>query len=272
MQDAELAVIFTEMRRASGVTKEQIAGRLATDVATVEALEEGALSRLPDWNEVKRIVTAYAAQLGLDARPILRRMQARLGVADKANVTATAKAEPQPAPRGPQPSPPRETAKAKPGGPPMPPATGRKRSGPPTPPGANLPRRPATRPPQPAPKPVPPDASFEAGPAAGESTTIEPHTTVEAEAPAIEKRRGRAVRLLKGLVNWALLIGFVGALGLGIWYAAKNPRSVWSALDSMPEPIPQMMRGAWEMVRPLEDRTGGSPAPDPDNRRSDKLP
>lgn len=69
-----------------------------------------------------------------------------------------------------------------------------------------------------------------------------------------------------------LLIGFVAALGVGIWYAVKNPRTVWSALDAMPEPIPQMMRGAWEMVRPLDNGSGGSQVSDPDNRRSNKLP
>jgi hypothetical protein len=89
-------------------------------------------------------------------------------------------------------------------------------------------------------------------------------------APTGPKRRfGRA---LTGLVNWALLVGFVGALALGVWYAAQNPRAVWTAMDSLPDPLPRLMRSAWELVRPLEDATPQPQISDPDKRKSDKLP
>ena len=75
--DEDLAVIFKEMRRALGLSMEQIAGRLATSAEIIAGLESGALPALPESSELHRIVTAYAALLGLDARPILRRIARR---------------------------------------------------------------------------------------------------------------------------------------------------------------------------------------------------
>ena len=46
--DAELATIFREMRRAAGISTEQVAGRLATPVETIDALENGNLLALPE--------------------------------------------------------------------------------------------------------------------------------------------------------------------------------------------------------------------------------
>lgn len=287
IRDRELAVIFAEMRRASGVSKEQIAGRLATSVAMVDALEEGALSRLPEWNEVKRIVTAYAAQLGLDSRPILRRIQGRLGVADQAvgadpapasgqppSTPRTAAAAPAPASGPPQP----------PAGPPMPPSAKASPSSAPPRPGpqqaqrteapSSEPRRgqpqPGAKPAQqataPAPEKQPRPEQPMGAPDAG--TTVLQEESVTVSKPA----RSRMAGAIRGAVNWVLLIGFVAALGLGVWYAAQNPRVVWGAMDSLPEPIPRIMRSAWELVRPLDDGAGGPQVSDPDGRRSDKLP
>lgn len=75
--DKELAVIFGEMRRAVQLTREQLADRLLTDVETVAALEDGVVGLLPDPGETSRVVATYTNLLGLDARPILRRIETR---------------------------------------------------------------------------------------------------------------------------------------------------------------------------------------------------
>lgn len=267
-RDEELAVIFAEMRRAAGVTREQIAGRLATSVATVEALENGALSDLPDWPEVKRIVTAYAAQLGLDSRPILRRMESQIGVEETAAPAPQPSAPPQrPAPK------PAASAPAAPSGPPMPPAAGA-----PPKPGPSAAQGSPPQPPGASPQPQPAPAEAEAKPSPQPEPAAKPQPAARSEpaeepAPKQEKRTtGRVSRILKGLLNWLLLIGFVGALGAGVWYAARNPRAVWTTLDGLPEPIPRLMRSAWELVRPLDNGKSGTSVSDPEKRKSDKLP
>lgn len=282
MRDEELAVIFCEMRRASGVTQEQIAGRLATSVTVIEALETGALGELPEWNELKRIVTAYAAQLGLDSRPILRRMQGQLGVADR----ETAAAEPQQPATPPAPS---KAAPPQPAGtdsqvskPPVPP------TGPPMPPSAR-----AAAPAGPAAAPAVPTPPLAGGPAIDPQAAEAPKPQPEAKADAAPQPRPdippqqeaapvqqaaeparpkRARRIAAAVVNWTLLIVFVAALGSGVWYAAQNPRKVWSAVDNLPDPLPGLMRAAWQMVRPLDKGPSGPQITDPGNRRSDKLP
>lgn len=76
--DSEIGTIFCEMRRASQLSKEQLAEQFETEITTLDALEAGALLALPDWTETSRVVTAYTEALGLDCRPILRRMAAQL--------------------------------------------------------------------------------------------------------------------------------------------------------------------------------------------------
>ena len=281
-RDDELAVIFREMRRASGITQEQIAGRLATGVNTIEALESGALAELPDWGELKRIITTYAAQLGLDSRPILRRIQGQLGVADNEVAADVPKSPPAKAqtvasePQAPA-APPKPKRPATPTGLPMPPSARKTAqaapvAAPPTPQNTTTPSEPpvAPAPPRtqartgqpPVEKPEPPlevpqqqDAAF-----------------FEEPAKPVTKGKGRFGKIVKGMLNWSLLIVLVAALGSGIWYATQNPRKVWGALDSLPDPIPGLMRGAWEMVRPLEKDRSAPAVTDPDNRRSNKLP
>ncbi len=269
-RDEELAVIFKEMRRASGVTKEQIAGRLATGVETVEALELGALSDLPDWPELKRIVTTYGAQLGLDARPILRRMQGQLDVSDKTD-SKPAVSKPAPEPTTVQGAATPNPATAAPSGLPMPPsakiaaATAPKAStARPAPPRAETPAAPSS-------------ATAKAQPAAAADAPLQtPAGQQHAPESATTERKPRAARripgFVKGVVNWVLLAGFVAALGFGVWYAAQNPRTVWTTLDGLPDPIPRLMRSAWELVRPLENSSTGPQISDPDKRKSDKLP
>lgn len=95
--DEDLAVIFCEMRRAVQLTREQLAERLLTDVDTVAALEQGVVQRLPDPGETSRVVATYTNLLGLDARPILRRIEARRAELNEIKVP--------PAPPPPQPGP-----------------------------------------------------------------------------------------------------------------------------------------------------------------------
>jgi hypothetical protein len=259
--DAELATIFREMRRAAGISTEQVAGRLATPVETIEALENGALLALPEWPELTRIITAYAAQLGLDSRPILRRLEGQLGA------SKTAAAAPAPAAQEaftPDPSTPKPArpASAGPSGPPMPPS-----AMPPPPPTSAPPpqprRSPLPQPPGAAPPPQPQQSppQQQAQPYTGEAV-LEPE----------EKPKRRMARFIRPLINWVVLIGFVAALGSSLWYAAKHPRMVWTALDTLPEPIPRAMRSVWNFMRPLETEPARPQVSDPDNRKSDKLP
>lgn len=262
--DEQLAIIFKEMRRAAGVSREQIAGRLATSVETIAELESGAVLALPEWSELERIVTAYTAQLSLDARPVLRRLKAQI-VVEEPLVT------PPPAPATP-PAPPAAPASANappPGALPMPPSVAASAQARPTPP-----QSPAQSPlgqaqGQAAPQSPP------AAPAAQPNPQAAP-ARPQAPAPARQEekakpRAGRLARSLRPIVNWTILLGFVAALGAGVWYAAKRPRAVWSALDSLPAPVPRLMRSAWELVRPLEDNYPRRQVSDPVHPKSDKL-
>ena len=257
--DEQLAIIFKEMRRAAGVSKEQMAGRLATSVETIAELESGAVLALPEWSELKRIVTAYTAQLGLDARPVLRRLKAQI-VEEEPLVTSPAATAGPPPP--PPPAPPAPANAPLHGALPMPPA-------------AAAAAQARTAPPQP-PAQSPPPQSPRAAPAARANSQAAP-ARPQARAPAREAENGkrgagrRLAQSVRPIVNWAILLGFVAALGAGVWYAATRPRAVWSALDSLPAPVPRLMRSAWALVRPLED-TGPRPqVSDPDRRKSDKL-
>lgn len=248
--DEQIAIIFKEMRRASGESKEQIAGRLATTVEMIGKLERGAVQELPVWSELERIVTAYTARLGLDARPVLRRLKAQITVEEPLVTPPPAPARPPAAP----PTPARASTPP-PGALPMPPAAAE------PPQAANAPSQ----------SPAPPMKDRPAPPMP-EAAPAQPQPS----APAREAQDGkpgtrRLAVSLRPVMNWMILLGFVAALGAGVWYAAKRPRAVWSALDSLPEPVPRLMRSAWELVRPLEELKPGPRASDPAQRKSDKL-
>jgi hypothetical protein len=266
--DTELGLIFQEMRRAADVSREQIAGRLATPLETIEALESGALLALPEWSELTRIVTAYTALLGLDARPILRRMEGQLGQSKPAPVAQTPVA-PASAPPVPPTQKTATPASANASGLPIPPSA----KAPPEPlRGAPLP--PGQTPPQ------PPSGAFRPQPAQGPATSHQPQASTQPQAPLFEdaaiaepedKPKGRMAGLVKTLLNWVVLIGFVAVLGSGLWYAAKHPRMVWSGLDALPQPISSAVRRAWNFMRPLDNEPARPQQTDPDNRKSDKL-
>jgi len=73
-RDDDVGDIFRTMRQALGLSPSAIAAKLETPIATITALETGALADLPEWQETSRVVTAYAGLLDLDCRPILRRI------------------------------------------------------------------------------------------------------------------------------------------------------------------------------------------------------
>ncbi len=247
--DTELGTIFREMRRAMGVSRERIAGRLATPVETIDILESGDLLALPEWSEVTRVVTAYTAQLGLDSRPILRRMKAQISALKPAGAADTAL---EAVAAGPATAPP-----------PPPEASGNLGTGLPQP---DVPDVGAESPGQPADLPTV-DADF-----LPEPTPADP-LSAESEKPARGANlKARTSGVLRTAGNWLLLIALVGVLGYGLWFASQNPRSVWSTIDSLPDPLPGAMRGAWELVRPFDEPTPRPQVSDPDNRKSDKLP
>ena len=71
---AQIAVLFQELRRASKLAPDALQAHLLTDAATLQALEQGALDRLPPWPELERITRAYAALIGLDPLPIVQQI------------------------------------------------------------------------------------------------------------------------------------------------------------------------------------------------------
>ncbi len=69
------------MRAATRLPREAVARRLATTAATIEDLENGAVSSLPRWPETVRIVRSYCEILRLDPEPILWRIHRQLQTA-----------------------------------------------------------------------------------------------------------------------------------------------------------------------------------------------
>ncbi len=76
--DVKIGHIFRNMRAATRLPREAIARRLATTAATIEDLENGAVSSLPHWRETVRIVRSYCELLRLDPEPILWRIHRQL--------------------------------------------------------------------------------------------------------------------------------------------------------------------------------------------------
>lgn len=77
-RDAQISALFTAMGRASKLSQEEIALRLQTTGDVIQALEEGDLDTLPEWDELSVVVERYAAFMNIDERPILRRLREQL--------------------------------------------------------------------------------------------------------------------------------------------------------------------------------------------------
>lgn len=69
--DASVARFFAEIRRHLSSPRHVVAAHLGTTETVLTALEAGHIADLPRQDELERIVTAYTALIGLDARPIL---------------------------------------------------------------------------------------------------------------------------------------------------------------------------------------------------------
>ncbi|MDX2307089.1 MAG: hypothetical protein NW216_02500 [Hyphomicrobium sp.] len=78
--DRDIASLFTELRAFLGWPAEMIAKQLGTHLNVVLALEQGHISRLPDWPETQRIVIGYVALVGVPAEPVLNRLRQRRGL------------------------------------------------------------------------------------------------------------------------------------------------------------------------------------------------
>ncbi len=244
--DEEIAVIFREMRHAVDLPVEQLSGQLKTPAATLEALEGGNILALPDWTETSRVIVAYTQLLGLDSRPVLRRLKTQL--------TALGAAAPRPE------GPPAEANSRAPGPVAVP-------AGPPSPPGAKV--QPHSSPPQPA----APERSDPPGAATGPAASV--------SAPAKDRGRHRA-KLLRGgarkrfstsaIVSWLLLLVFFATMAMGVLFLIRNPKIVWSTVDGLPEPVSRTVKSVWELVRPIDETDGGRVIVDPNKQKSDKLP
>ena len=77
-RDAQISALFTAMGRASQLSQQDIAVRLQTTAEVIEALEDGDLDVLPEWEELSAVVERYAAFMNIDERPILRRLREQL--------------------------------------------------------------------------------------------------------------------------------------------------------------------------------------------------
>lgn len=98
--DPQIGHIFRNMRAAVRASREAIARRLGTSLATIEALENGAVAALPHWSETVRIVRAYCELLRLDPEPLLWRLQQLL---NHASISAEEVAADRAAAAGPPP-------------------------------------------------------------------------------------------------------------------------------------------------------------------------
>jgi hypothetical protein len=77
-RDPQIGSIFRNMRAALRLSREALARHLATTPATIDDLENGAVSTLPHWRETVRIVRSYCEMLKLDPAPLLWRIQSQL--------------------------------------------------------------------------------------------------------------------------------------------------------------------------------------------------
>ncbi len=77
-RDEQISELFTAMGHASQLTTGQLAQRLQTREDFIIALQEGALDKLPEWEEISVVVAHYAHFMNIDERPILRRLREKM--------------------------------------------------------------------------------------------------------------------------------------------------------------------------------------------------
>jgi len=77
----EAAALFRRIRQFTGLSVAQLAQRLYTAPAVIEALESGTLGRLPPWPELVLVVSGFTALAGIDPRPVLTTLRDHLDAA-----------------------------------------------------------------------------------------------------------------------------------------------------------------------------------------------
>lgn len=74
--DEQIGYEFRRLRVASGLSANRLASTLGVSVRTLEDLEKGALTALPERRRAERLVTEYCRIARLDQRPLLGRLKA----------------------------------------------------------------------------------------------------------------------------------------------------------------------------------------------------
>jgi hypothetical protein len=74
MFDVELGRIFLRMRTLLGISLWDMARLVGGEPTVIANLEAGAISALPPWPELTRLIDAYASHTGIDPQPILSRL------------------------------------------------------------------------------------------------------------------------------------------------------------------------------------------------------
>lgn len=265
--DEELAVIFREMRRASHLDRNQLSDQLRTPVAVIEALETGAIGALPSWPETIRVVNAYTRMLGLDPRPILRRIRSQMDAAaatgprpkeiDPASARQAARPEAdQSAPAG------AEAVSA-------PPVAVSSRPAPERP--AKPVSEPAPAMPSPAETAAEPEAATAAAASPGADAVMEDMDGGMIPAGEEAPRRGR--RLIRRLAKWIFVLALCAGLGYAISHAVRNPQAVVDAVSGLPEPIPSVARLVRDIIMTAPGREAPGTGEDPPRKgKSDRLP
>ena len=77
--DAELGQIFIQMRTLMGLSLWDMARAVGGEPPVVANLEAGAISALPPWPELTRLIDAYAGLTGIDPQPITARFVRAMG-------------------------------------------------------------------------------------------------------------------------------------------------------------------------------------------------
>ena len=72
--------LFRRIRQMAGLSLLQLAHRLHTTAAVIDALERGDVERLPPWPETVVVVSGFTALAGVDPRPVLAAIHEGLNV------------------------------------------------------------------------------------------------------------------------------------------------------------------------------------------------
>jgi hypothetical protein len=237
---APLWHLFAELRHTLGLTRHDLAVRLATSGAVIEALESGDERGLPPWPETVRIVTLYLGLAGIDARPVLKVIEAQRTPREARRLAPPASAVAAPARGG---TPPRRNALV-----PM---------------AAAPPRRVAAVPAVPASRAEEPEIGGVGSRLAAAAARVQASALGRVDATRGLLGRRAVRRSLAGL-------GAAAALALFAWSSMLQ-----TAVVKLAPPAAGAMRYAYEFVlvqmAPQRDGLRWIEVADPRSRRGDKL-